>query len=240
MIAVNAVEWCINKESAARQRSEADRIRKSLHDETGCNHRDPDIAGPQPVSIRGHITIRGRVRHRHSSRSEWKAHCRRPGSYHRVIREGAGRDDGKRRHFHCPVARARVYTVSANAARFAPVSRKIEVRQARATADFQLDTIASSPVQVVVTGVPNDVELTAPDPSQRVMVRDVFTEDPRVGLSRPDGDAAPASLLERSHSEQVVLEKEFSAPMCGSRWAGLPPRQHSPRSIPMYRFGAER
>jgi hypothetical protein len=86
------------------------------------------------------------------------------------------------------VAGSGAYTVSASAAGFAPVSRRVEVRQSRATVDFQLDTITSSPVQVVVTGVANDVELTAPDPSQRVMVREELLD------ANPGRPGAPVSL----------------------------------------------
>ena len=64
------------------------------------------------------------------------------------------------------------YTVRAEAAGFAPITRKLQLTGDTASQQLRFDQVAAAAEEVIVTADVSEIALTAPDPSQKVMVRE--------------------------------------------------------------------
>jgi hypothetical protein len=71
---------------------------------------------------------------------------------------------------------------------FAPIARRMELRATAATLQLRLEQIAATSEQVVVTAGVSDATITAPDPSERVMVREELLD------ANPGRPGAPVSI----------------------------------------------
>ena len=82
----------------------------------------------------------------------------------------------------------RVYTVSVEVGGFARLRRRLEFNALGAPLQLRLERIAAPSEQVVVSAGVDDVALAAPDPSERVMVREELLD------ANPGRPGAPVSI----------------------------------------------
>lgn len=80
------------------------------------------------------------------------------------------------------------FTMRAEAAGFAPVTRKVDLNAATATVQLRLGQVAAASEEVIVTADVSEVALTSPDPSQKVLVREVLLD------ANPGRPGAPVSI----------------------------------------------
>jgi hypothetical protein len=80
------------------------------------------------------------------------------------------------------------YTVRVQAAGFTPIVRHFTIHASNADLHLQLERLASSMQQVVVTALVGEVTLASPDPSQKVMVREELLD------ANPGRPGAPVSI----------------------------------------------
>jgi hypothetical protein len=81
-----------------------------------------------------------------------------------------------------------VYGVHVDAAGFAAISRLLDLNSTSGPLELRLERIAAASEQVVVTAGASEVELSAPDPSERVMVREELLD------ANPGRPGAPISI----------------------------------------------
>lgn len=80
------------------------------------------------------------------------------------------------------------YRVRYEARGFAPVARKLELSAASGALELRLEQLATAAEVVIVTGAVDDVSLAAPDPSQKVLVREELLD------ANPGRPGAPVSI----------------------------------------------
>ena len=90
--------------------------------------------------------------------------------------------------FSITLASRGTYTVIVEGAGFARISRKLELSAAGGPLQLRLERVAAHTEQVVVSAGVDDVGLAAPDPSERVMVREELLD------ANPGRPGAPVSL----------------------------------------------
>ncbi len=80
------------------------------------------------------------------------------------------------------------YTVRVEAGGFAPVTHQLALSATTASLQLRMERIAASAEQVVVTAAVSEVTVAAPDPSEKVMVREELLD------ANPGRPGAPVSL----------------------------------------------
>jgi len=81
-----------------------------------------------------------------------------------------------------------MYTVRVDAAGFAPVTRKVELSPAGAFLQLRLEQVTAATEEVVVNADVSEIALDAPDPSQKVLVREQLLD------ANPGRPGAPISI----------------------------------------------
>jgi Carboxypeptidase regulatory-like domain len=87
---------------------------------------------------------------------------------------------------HLPTAGT--YTVRVEAAGFAPVTRRMQLSAGTANLTLRLQKVASKTEEIVVTADASEIDITSPDPSQKVMVREELLD------ANPGRPGAPISI----------------------------------------------
>lgn len=80
------------------------------------------------------------------------------------------------------------YTARAEAPSFSPVSRSVNIPGGGADIELHLERVAATAEKVVVNAEPDELTLAAPDPSQKVMVREELLD------ANPGRPGAPVSI----------------------------------------------
>jgi hypothetical protein len=80
------------------------------------------------------------------------------------------------------------YTVRVDAAGFAPVTRRAQLSDTTASLTLRLEQVAGASEEVVVNGDVSQIDLDAPDPSQKVLVREQLLD------ANPGRPGAPISI----------------------------------------------
>lgn len=80
------------------------------------------------------------------------------------------------------------YTVEVRAAGFAAMKRNVELATSAAKLTLQLETVAAADEKIVVTADVSDIDITSPDPSQKVLVREELLD------ANPGRPGAPVSI----------------------------------------------
>jgi hypothetical protein len=80
------------------------------------------------------------------------------------------------------------YTVHVEAAGFAPLTRKTQLAGESASLTLKLDKVSAVSEEVVVTGDLSQIDMAAPDPSQKVLVREELLD------ANPGRPGAPISI----------------------------------------------
>jgi hypothetical protein len=80
------------------------------------------------------------------------------------------------------------YTVRVEATGFAPITRKAELNSATASLTLRLEQVTAVAEEVVVNGDVSEIDLDAPDPSQKILVREQLLD------GNPGRPGAPISI----------------------------------------------
>ena len=80
------------------------------------------------------------------------------------------------------------FTVRIEAAGFSPLTRKMDLNAEKANVQLQMEQVAVTAEEVLVTADPTEVALTSPDPSERVLVREELLD------ANPGRPGAPISI----------------------------------------------
>jgi hypothetical protein len=81
-----------------------------------------------------------------------------------------------------------VFTARVEAAGFAPVMRNLDLNAANANIQLRLEQVATATEEVIVAADVNEVGLTSPDPSEKLLVRDELLD------ANPGRPGAPISI----------------------------------------------
>jgi hypothetical protein len=81
-----------------------------------------------------------------------------------------------------------IYTVHVEAAGFAPVTRRLDLDAATANLTLRLEQVVAVAEEVVVNGDVSEIALDAPDPSQKILVREQLLD------ANPGRPGAPISI----------------------------------------------
>jgi carboxypeptidase family protein len=81
-----------------------------------------------------------------------------------------------------------VFHIRVEAAGFAPITRTLDLNSANSNLQLRLEQVTAVSAEVTVTADVNEVELTSPDPSEKVMVREELLD------ANPGRPGAPISI----------------------------------------------